>query len=233
MVLNRQHGAGRIRCGNTNHGPVKPTYKQVVLADTPASLWLMDEVAGTTLADSSGNNYTLSIGSPGQYTFQYSPRPAGLDGAIYFNGAIASASAPVLPGGLTNFSYEFWIQGLNDSNTYLIDRGNKDDIIYGYVANTCEFFGGNILRAGSQLAVPADGNFHHCVYTYDGANLRGYVDGVLKFTTPQVTTLSSGGNITINSSINPYQGGMAAFALYELTLSATQVLNHYNSGMGN
>lgn len=88
-------------------------YRAQVLADTPSVYWRMDELSGTTLADSSGNGRNATIAGAGPFVL-------GLDGAvpldvgtaISFNGAAFSSRASIADAAWqdqTSFTVECWL----------------------------------------------------------------------------------------------------------------------------
>lgn len=98
-----------------------------------------------------------------------------------------------------NFTIEFWIKlnAANQTNKYILTRNSSGvqwAIIYGYATNTIEFYSssgstGSDPRPGSGIGLN-DTQWHHVAYSYDGTNLRGYLDGGIVFSTPKSFTLS-------------------------------------------
>ena len=75
------------------------------------------------------------------------------------------------------------------------------------------------------------GEWHHLVATYDGTNMRIYIDG------SEVTSTGKTGNIASTSNIINIGGGSGQFvgyldevAMYASVLSATDVAQHYGEG---
>jgi hypothetical protein len=89
----------------------------------------------------------------------------------------------------------FQLNATGQTQKYLVMDGASADqtaIIYGYVANTVEFFAqgytGTDPRTGSGIVVN-DTLPHVIIYTYDGTNWRGYLDGVEKFSVTRTFSL--------------------------------------------
>jgi hypothetical protein len=89
----------------------------------------------------------------------------------------------------------FQLNATGQSQKYIVMDGASADqtaVIYGYVANTVEFFAqgytGTDPRTGSGIVVN-DTLPHVVVYTYDGTNWRGYLDGVEKFSVTRTFSL--------------------------------------------
>ncbi|MEQ8546343.1 MAG: LamG-like jellyroll fold domain-containing protein, partial [Cyclobacteriaceae bacterium] len=106
---------------------------------------------------------------------------------------------------ITNqFTFDFWFKA-NDGGVqddYIINKGNRFGILWGYLNGNIEFFGtfsGTDPRSVSAIPI-TDLNWHHIAYTYDGSVFKGYKDGV------EVV------NETITFSIN-HAGNMSALAL--------------------
>jgi hypothetical protein len=89
----------------------------------------------------------------------------------------------------------FQLNATGQTQRYLVMDGASADqaaVIYGYVANTVEFFAqgytGSDPRTGSGIVVN-DTLPHVIIYTYDGTNWRGYLDGVEKFSVTRTFSL--------------------------------------------
>jgi hypothetical protein len=75
------------------------------------------------------------------------------------------------------------------------------------------------------------------VLTYDGSNLRAYLNGTLQWTTSDtITPITSGktvliGNGTANgASTAPFDGAMDDVRFYNRALSASEIKQLYNLG---
>jgi hypothetical protein len=82
-----------------------------------------------------------------------------------------------------------------------------------------------------------NGNIYHLVGTWDGDKLRVYVNGALDATSSAITgVLTTGTNANATYLGSPgtetMDGVIDEVAIYRKTLSATEILNHYNSGIG-
>jgi hypothetical protein len=89
----------------------------------------------------------------------------------------------------------FQLNATGQTQKYLVIDGASADqsaVIYGYTANTVEFFAqgytGTDPRTGSGIVVN-DTLPHVIIYTYDGTNWRGYLDGVEKFSVTRTFSL--------------------------------------------
>jgi Concanavalin A-like lectin/glucanases superfamily len=72
-----------------------------------------------------------------------------------------------------------------------------------------------------------DGNWHYAVGTYDGANLKIYVDGVLEATTSSATTPMTGTNAlnlgVNNGGTNRFNGNIDELSVWNTALSLAQI----------
>lgn len=101
-------------------------------------------------------------------------------------------------------------------------------------------FGGAEIGAGNLLYFARPGIWHHCVLTYDGANIKTYVDGVLTATTAHVGTIDYGASPELSRwhvGGNPLAGGeylngeVADFRVYDTAQDAAWVERVYQRGM--
>ena len=77
------------------------------------------------------------------------------------------------------------------------------------------------------------GNWYHIVGTYDGANLRLYINGVNEVTTANTGTPaanSSGIRLMARWDSNQYWGGnLSTVKIYDRALSQAEVLQNYHA----
>ena len=175
-------------------------FETTVLGDSPFLYYRLDEAAGTTAFDDSGNGYDGSyvngplLGQTGAGT------GGGLDDAVLFDGVddhiLAGSGSNVLGSMLDTLTFEFVISTnelTTDATTTLIGtRNGADDtnmsVGFNEVADgtarlflrdsTGGFFGGYFSDPGM-----FDGDYHHLVFTYDNdaeTPLRAYLDGFEK-----------------------------------------------------
>jgi len=99
---------------------------------------------------------------------------------------------------------------------------------------------GNHITAGKV----DDGRWHHMVWTQSGSSsMKVYIDGVLDSTFATATEVCISDTNSIGSRVAPYgglspaptqcfDGSMKCLAVYDATLSASQVLAHYQAALG-
>jgi hypothetical protein len=171
-------------------------------------------------------------------------------GSIVFDGVndYANLGTSINFSNYTNgFTIGFWVKTLStiQSNRYLFSKvtnsgvDNQFSVLYGYVANTYELYGGvggsgasQNIRTNSQISVN-DTNWHFLYYTV-GTTTTGYLDSVVKFTNtyPSLAFVSSTNNNLISTFATTSAFGnlsLANMILYNRILSATEILQNYNA----
>lgn len=229
------------------------TYSSEVLADSPVVYWRQGDASGSTMADSSGNSRPASyVNSP----------TLGATGALYgdsdtavtYNGtnqygivASAGAADTALKAISGAFSLECWVKLSSlTSNRGLFDRyggggATESSYLFYLVSGKPTFIVRNAgnsdttLQAASALS---SGTWTHLVATYDGTNMRIYVNGSL-VGSPQASTFSSHNRSTLLNigrfvfSSGHYAGDLDEVAVYGSALSATRISDHYNAALPN
>jgi hypothetical protein len=103
-------------------------------------------------------------------------------------------------------------------------------------------YGASIITTGGSLSltsgVAINASWHHLAMTYDGANAKLYLDGVLKTTQALTGTIDYGGNTNPLYMFNDpaaedYLGGIDDARVYGSALSATEVQTMMNSPVPN
>jgi hypothetical protein len=200
---------------------------------------------GTAWTDLSGigNNGTLVNGP----TFSSSN-----NGTISFDGSndYANLGNSIDFATFTNgFSICFWVrsQSTSQTNRYLFSKTRTDDadnqfsIVYGYVSQTFELYGGasgganRNIRTNSQILVN-DTNWHYLVYTV-GSTTKGYLDGVERFsnTYPSLTfTASTRDNLLNSFNASGHYGNfvIGGVSIYNRILSAHEIEQNFNAARG-
>ena len=200
--------------------------------------WGMPEGAGNTVADLSGNGKTG--------TFVNTPRwIAGKFGhAIYLDAAdhdyinlgttdlvgsgvaFSYSFSFFAPIGLATGSYTLFGQRYSGSNAYSVR-------IYWYnpsTSNLLRFVCRNSLGTTVYCDVkPVLGVWNHVVGTYDGVNLRHYLNGVLKDTDALAGPLQTGvvhtaiGALPATTPMSFWEGIISDFSAYNRDLSASEI----------
>ena len=192
----------------------------------------------TTLPSTALQQSDLQFDSP------YSNYSLNLDGAgDYIDCGNSNILKPT-----TNFTLSTWVKaGAQNAFKYFYDNGaqNGGGFLLGNGStspNTDLRFWVNCGATGGSIIITAnnvfDDNWHHIVATFDGSNMYLYKDG------SQVATGVNSGSITYTTD-NTWIGRMAPtnsgyftakideVALWNITLSESQILQVYNNGKPN
>ncbi|MHC4117205.1 MAG: sugar-binding protein [Planctomycetota bacterium] len=194
--------------------------------------WKLDETAGRSAADSSGNDNTGKlVGDP-----KWLPSGGRFGGALQFDGVGdyvdcgRSAELDIA----NEITIAAWVKTNDSGNSEFNPYITKGDAAYGlkhHETNNLEFV---IYDQAWHVAhYPVNSSFngawHHLVGTYDGEALKLYVDGELKTTTPCagcfIATNDFNINIARNSEITErlYDGVIEDVRLYNYALSADDI----------
>ncbi len=226
--------------------PVSLTgYAAVVAADNPIAWWRLQETGGTVLTDSTPNPNNMTI--QGYPTLNL----AGIAGSGSTGRSIlinSSSDYGVTYGGKANISapitYELWYfqSALNSTPMTLLCGSyvfalSLGQINAGSTVNPQVGAYNTSWSTAGDSVQPVAGTWHHLVGTQDTANnLTLYVDGV------QVDSIVGGGYKTtvstvylgqyFNNSYNQTSGvQLAEPAIYNKSLTLSQVQAHYNAGL--
>ena len=224
------------------------SYDQTVLANAPAAYWRLGETSGTAAVDTSakgnGGSYSggVALASAGLIN---DPNTAasfdGNDDRMYFNDsaslsptATISVEAWVRPTAVPTAAGSGWHLVAKWNTTLLYIQGGASPkfvfALYNSAASSYSSY------AVSTTTVAA-GSTYHVVGTYDGANLRIYVNGGLQATVARSGTvydssfggvLAGGGWGTLPSPA--FKGRLDEIAIYPSALSASTVQQHYTAG---
>ncbi len=95
---------------------------------------------------------------------------------------------------------------------------------------------GIITNNGAQTAIsntnPSTTSFSNFCGTYDGSNIRLYLNGTLLVTQAQTGTINNGGIGRISGYDNGgeiWDGNISTFSIYNRALTATEILQNYNA----
>jgi hypothetical protein len=215
------------------------------------SYWRLGESSGTTATDLAGTTdgtYTNAptLGQPGALTSD-SDTAVSFDGTNDFVGfgdnyGFAGSAA---------FSAEAWVKqtaahasvsvrffdkvnyGTNRDGWLMVNQGGDNPTFIRYSGTGTN---GTSVSAPTGTITATNG-WHHIVGTYDGTNLRLYIDGVLRggptaaayAMNAHTSPLALGGQA--GSGANSFPGLIDDAAIYNVALSAQQVEDHYRSGI--
>jgi len=263
----RQLAAGLVVWLASTAHAAPQSYRLQIMADAPFGYWRLGELTGTNAADSSGN------GNNGRYSGGFTLGQPGLppgvpgDTAVLFNGVNGRVAVPnsatLNPANITMEAKIRW-DGRNDfqqrilEKSFFVDPGQEqaqyalsilDD---GHVRVELRTGGAgadplcgatnNVVCANS-IATVSVGVETHIAATYDGREVRIYINGNLD----SVTTAVAVGPIEAvppnpnnvpndelgiaNQSVRnrPFKGLIDEVALFSRALSADRIRAHYQS----
>ena len=216
------------------------SYKAVVIADNPIRYYQMNETSGTTAIDSTPltpHNGTYIGGYTLNQTHLLGNDPGG---SVLFNGTsgYVSLSTTSLPTGASPWSIECWCRfsSLPTGYVALAGMGNRSAqqmaTLFGY--NTNQFvlstFAGDIY-SGTTIATNKN---YHVVGSYDGTNIRLYVNGALD-AGPSAYTMNLTQNFASigadgSTQVDWLPGYISEVAYYNYALTLGQISNHYLTG---
>jgi len=184
-------------------------------------------VAGNTVADESGN------GHHGTFNSHVIPDQPGKFGQSFLFDGVFEGSQVAIPFDLVppfgnDFTLSLWFNtsDLGQFQKYLLHRGtffsDQNSIIFGYLPQTVELYGpahtGSDPRPSSQLSVSDANAWNNVVYTYDGSDFRGYLNGDLVFDNAIAFSLTSPSDLFIGSSGNFGYGNNYAGRIDEVSI---------------
>jgi len=223
----------------------------------PKGWWKLDETSGSTAVDSSGNGFDLSIAAANVTLGQ--PSFCCGDGSYDFAGVQGINSNWVGSGtnafdfeGTPSFSAAIWVDldtaGADGHlvGTHFFDAnwggwgltvhtGN----IWRFARSTSGTISVDILNVSGDIGpTNSVGIPRHIVGTYDGADMRMYVDGILKGTLASTRNVGDSALFSIGEartpivSQNPLNGKVCDCQVYDYRLTDAQVLDLFNATQG-
>ena len=144
----------------------------------------------------------------------------------------------------SSFTIGTWVNLQSDPVAYLITKRslpgtvNGGDSSYGLTYSSGAFsFSDRAGEAGASYTMTTDNNWHFVVGTYDGVTTKIYVDGVKGIDANQIATIDSWGSLSIGYDPAVSGGRNLAGSIDEPfvtaeALSASQILDMYNKGLG-
>lgn len=224
-------------------------YAQAVLADGPIGYWRLDETAGTTAADSSGNgNHATYINAPvlgvaGVMQDGSGNAAVSLDGID--DGVLGSDWAAFEFAGAAPFTLECWVNldSFGPDFAMLIDKqitgsGAGWELVIEAAFAKVRFArtgGGSVSSPNNSVEL---GVATHVAATYDGVDGTVYLNGV-SVATANISAAAMSGNTEplrfgydAGSADFHLDGTLDEVAIYDRALTASEVEEHYLIGVG-
>lgn len=210
-------------------------YRELVIADGCSNFWRLGELAGTTAVDLVGGaNGTIS----GGVTLNQTGALADGNKAMVFDGTTgkvqttANVPLPLI------CTIEAWmtiasaisVRPVLSTRALPGETGNS--VLVGVQGGFPTVHSG-IVVIGTRAV--ANSQWHHMVYVFDGSTVTFYVDGTLDRAQALSRTTPSGGPAAIafdgNIPADRWPGSIDEVAIYPAALTATQIANHYATGL--
>ncbi len=191
----------------------------IALGDLVAH-WPLDEGSGTTAYDSAGSNDGTLMSGPVWVTGR-------IGGGLQFNGSSYVDCGNHTSLNITStITLAVWVNtndsGNDEHNPYLA-KGDTSYAIKHQLGNNIEYFIFDDTWHTARFPVDNtfNGDWHHLAGTYDGSNLRLYVDGDLKDTVAHVGAIATN-NYNVNIGRNSEQIGR----FYNGIIDDARIYNH-------
>ncbi|MGE0267765.1 MAG: LamG-like jellyroll fold domain-containing protein [Candidatus Omnitrophota bacterium] len=228
---------------NTAAGTV---FDNLIINDGLVGYWKFDESASPAYdysgynAHGTWNGNSSSTSVPGTIQFT-DPRSASFIGGSY----IRVTNHDAIDIGGTNMTIAAWINVVDNGS------GGSDQIFAGKAyydvgtfaspyfqydlefddngANTFDFYFTSTAGAfqGPFSVTPTLGQWNHVAFTYDGANVRGYLNGVNTSTTPETDQIIQRGRdllFGVDGGLSqPFNGSMDELRIYNRALSTAEI----------
>ena len=148
----------------------------------------------------------------------------------------------------TATTYETWFKASTDITNYrtIIGKGNDaaDAPTFYIGKNTSayagklgvEIFIGGVQKLITSTIVVNDDQWHHTAFTYDGANMKLYLDGVLESTIAQTGTINTNSNV-FNIGYNfaennyPFIGKIDEVRVWNIARTISEIQTAMNAGL--
>ncbi|MCI0679652.1 MAG: LamG domain-containing protein, partial [Actinobacteria bacterium] len=226
------------------NNPTGFIYSEVVLADGPIAYWPLNEGAGTTASDVTGNGHN------GTYTNSPGLGQTGimLDGtgatSVDFEGSehVLGADWATLDfAGTTAYTLEAWIETdtvASGSAIIIQKQVSSSGVGWELIRNTATLHCNRIGASGSQSVnsgTISTATRYHVAATFDGTTLRLYLNAVE--VDSDGTTQSQDANTVAVSiardsadSSSNFNGRIDEVAVYDRALTPAEILEHYIVG---
>lgn len=200
--------------------------------------WKLDDLNGTSAADSSGYNNTGTL--QGAATFNNS---GVLSGSVTLDGTNSYISITDTTDSVfditSNLTLAAWVN-LNSCGSYegLITKGNTQQNYSLQISSGCtpqfEYNNGSQFTQNSTSSI-STGSWNHVAVTHDGSDVRFYINGVLDRTVSGIGDFVIGDDpVIIGDDIfggSNYLDGMVDDArIYSATLTPAQIFDIYEQG---
>ena len=225
------------------------TFTTVAVGSGLVAAYAFNEGSGTSISDTSGNSNTGTTSGPTWTS------PGKYGNALSFDGVndyvtVPNSSSLDISG--TNLTVSFWanISNANDGidDVIIMKPWSTNSMAYPYYqygvefdtngARTLDFYFADTSGAqhGPYSMTPSLGTWTFVTFTYDGVAVKGYLDGVQKFSTPATQAIQARGNalrLGIDAaSGQPFAGKLDEVRVYNRALSQAEIQTDMNTPIG-
>ena len=202
------------------------------------------KLANGTWTDISGNSLTLT--ATGSAPTQTAGHTGTANAAANFVRASTQYLYHASTSGLQitdNITMSAWVKLASENTEYVISKGDSSHYGYALIVDTTRIprawiatSNGTSIQDQSATTALTLGTWYHIAATYDGSNLRVYVNGVNEGTHAYSGSFynASSANFVIGgksaATEYPFDGGIDDVALWNRTLSGSEITALYNLG---
>jgi len=227
-------------------GAGAPSYDSVISSYAPLGNWKLDETTGTTATDTGSNadNGTYT----GTYTLGGAALATGLGASVNLSSDYIDITSSDYQALTSDWTVMGWVK-LSSSTDHIIVshayNGSNVPFVLGSLSQFatsgkagCGFYNGS-WRGVSGTTTLSLGTVYHIAGTWDGTNLKIYVDGNLENVSAPGSNPSSstGTHVYIGkrwdtSSPEFMNGDVSNVSIFGSALTASNILEIYNTGIG-
>lgn len=214
---------------------------QVLLTPNLVGYWRLSETSGTTAVDVTGN-HNGTISASGVTLGAVGAIISDADTAMAFNGSTGSVtitSAAFDPSGTKPFTIAAWVNPSSIDTNFRRICGREGTVNHGAFLMWQSAAGWGFLRGDSGAGndtvfggTPSSG-YSFIVGTYDGVNMRLYVNGSLVGTQASSRSVDVGTSSLLIGGTNASLNGAATIdevSVFNTALTGTQITNLYSAG---
>lgn len=224
---------------------VEADYAITIGAHIPTAYYRLNEASGSSLADYSGNGYTLTVAGSGTTYAGTGAINGSSDTSIRFNGSgyACNSGSASLTG---SFTVEAWVKPATLTGSLgIVGSRRPSDFSFNMKYNNGQFQGA-IGNGTAWLAANANTTlstyrvlnaWYHVVYVVTGTGYTIYVNGVNagsgSYSSATPLLFNATHNLCVGadgSNFEIFNGSLDEVAIYSSALSSTDVTNHYNMG---
>lgn len=194
--------------------------------------WSFDENTGTSVYDGSTYNHNITVSASSVWS-------TGKSGSCISYTSLITASASTFALPTSQISVSFWVNStsLASGIQEFVRQASPSThwtLFCSSIAVSFNVYESTIRNYDSKTINILDGNWHHLVGTYDGTNVRVWVDSSSGGDSDNNPTtgivLNSSGQITIGTTVVNYvDGKVDELRVYNRALSSTEIDELYNN----